>query len=82
MRIARIASLIFIWNVVTFPRIMFFATCWVMVDAPIGRRPLCMFSRSVKAARAIASGSTPLWVQKFWSSAAMKAFFTTSGIAA
>ena len=32
-------------------------------------------------ARAIASGSTPRWVQKFWSSAETKACLTTSGMA-
>ena len=61
---------------------MFLATCWVMVEAPIGRLPECRFSTSVTAARRMARGSTPLWVQKFWSSAATKAFFTRSGMAA
>ena len=39
---------------------MFLATCWVIVEAPIGRRPepYCMMSNT--AARAMAIGSTPL----------------------
>ena len=60
---------------------MFLATCWVMVEAPIGRRPAPICIRSNTPARAIASGSTPGWIQKFWSSAETKACFTTSGIA-
>ena len=63
------------------PSSMLRATCCVMVEAPIGRRlrPICI--KSVNAARAIAPGSTPLWVQKFWSSAETKACLITSGIA-
>ena len=41
---------------------MFLATCWVMVEAPIGRRPCPACDRSNTAARAIASGSMPRWV--------------------
>jgi hypothetical protein len=41
---------------------MFLATCWVIVDAPIGRS--CCRSREISAiaARPIDSGSTPLWL--------------------
>ncbi len=83
MRIASSASFTLRSKVSTFEfSSMILATCWVMVEAPIGRRPECMVSRSVTAARRMASGSTPPWVQKFWSSAEVNAAFTRSGIAA
>ena len=63
------------------PSSMLRATCWVMVEAPIGRWLRPKMNTSVKAARAMRPTSTPLCVQKFWSSAETKACFTTSGMA-
>ena len=82
MRNARIASRALRDRLTSLPTSMFFATCWVIVDAPTGRRFAPIRVRSVNAARAIASGSTPRCDQKFWSSADRNACFTRSGIAA
>ena len=81
IRIARIASRALRVSDTWLSSSMFLATCWVMVEAPTGRRPWPICVRSNTAARAIASGSTPGWVQKFWSSAETKACFTMSGTA-
>ena len=79
--IARMISLTLRATETSLPSSMFFATCWVIVEAPIGRRPWPYWRASVIAARSIATGSTPRWVKKFWSSAETKACFTISGIA-
>ena len=60
---------------------MFLATCCVMVLAPMGRLPAVRSATSYQPARSIASGSTPLWLQNFWSSADRNACLTTSGMA-
>ena len=82
MRMARMASFTLRDSDSWLSSSMFLATCWVIVEAPTGRRPWPICIRSVKPARAIAMGSTPRWLQKFWSSAETKACFTISGIAA
>ena len=81
IRKARIASLALRAMLSSLPSSMFLATCWVMVLAPIGRRPWPYCCTSNQAARAIASGSMPLWDQNFWSSADTKACFTSGGMA-
>ena len=62
IRIARIASFTLRESDIWLSSSMFLATCWVIVEAPIGRRPCPAWARSNTAARAIAIGSTPGWV--------------------
>ena len=65
MRIARMASFALRANDIWLVSSMFLATCWVIVDAPIGRFPCPAWAMSNTAARAIANGSMPRWVKKF-----------------
>ena len=51
MRIARIASRALRASVTSLSSSMFLATCWVMVEAPIGRRPCPICVRSNTPAR-------------------------------
>ena len=55
------ASLILRSNETSLLRRKFFATCWVMVEAPSGRRLVPMREMSASAARSIDSGSMPGW---------------------
>ena len=80
IRTARISSLTLRATETSLLSSMFLATCCVMVLAPMGRRPWPRRATSYQAARSIATGSTPLCDQNFWSSADRKACLTMSGI--
>ena len=80
-RVARIASRSLRVMLRSAPTSMFFATCWVMVEAPAMRRPEPYCSRLVTTARRMPTGSTPWCSQKRWSSAETKACCTRRGIA-
>ena len=81
IRSARIASRALRASVRSAPTSMFFATCWVMVEAPPMRRPEPYCSRLVTTARMMPMGSTPRCSRKRWSSAETKACATRGGMA-
>jgi len=55
-----------------------FTYCWVMVEPPCW--DALVPDTCAQPARAMPAGSTPLWFQKFWSSAAITALIRTRGI--
>ncbi len=59
MRVASRASFIFRSTETSLVSSMFLATCWVIVEAPTGRRFARSLPTSVIAARTIDSGSIP-----------------------
>ena len=77
---ANIASLIFLLILTSLVSKKFFATCWVIVDAPSSLFEVKIFLKLFIIALKTPFASTPGCLKKFLSSADKKAFITFFGI--
>ena len=74
------ASLIFRFKLTSLVKRKFFATCWVIVEAPSSLLDVRTFLMLFMIARITPLASTPGWEKKFLSSADKKALITFLGI--
>ena len=74
------ASLIFLFKLTSLVKRKFFATCWVIVEAPSSLLDVRIFLILFTIALKTPLASTPGWEKKFLSSADKKALITFFGI--
>ena len=74
------ASLSFLFKLTSLVNKKFFATCWVIVEAPSNLLELIIFEKFLITALKTPFASTPGWSKKFLSSAERNALITLGGI--